>query len=258
MGPCKQRCHEVSSISHTRRDCQTDSRSTPRLKPGSAPLASGRSCRGCQLHHKPPHCPAGLTTAWGVQFKTAEVASRSSGLVRVNLYKEEVANTGRLPTIPGQAALLAKLSAPYHALRRGCDKSRGKAIYALPAAQLAAAAEFLQVLPHPLQSAQPGCWPLLCPGRAAPQHGLPGTGSVTLVCSLQHEAASVQVLHRHLEGLCADIGKHICTDVQTSERVSVLMKETFVASRESPKDREFMKEFVDTQMFTVYSDCIIK
>ena len=68
----------------------------------------------------------------------------------------------------------------------------------------------------------------------------------------------MQVLHSHLEGLCADIGKHICTDVQTSERVSVLMKETFVASREAPKDREFMKEFVDTQMFTVYSDCIIK
>ena len=94
-------------------------------------------------------CPSGLTAGCGVQFKTAEVASRSSSLVRVNLYKEEVANTGRLPTIPGHAALLAKLSAPYHALRRGCEKSRGKAIYALPAAQLAAATEFLQVL-HPI------------------------------------------------------------------------------------------------------------
>ena len=35
------------------------------------------------------------------------------------------------------------------------------------------------------------------------------------------------------------------------------MKESFVGSFPL-KDKEFVKEFVETQMFTVYSDCIIK
>ena len=67
----------------------------------------------------------------------------------------------------------------------------------------------------------------------------------------------LQVLHKHLEGFCSDINRHTCTDVQTNERVSVLLKESFLGSFD-PRNRDFMKEFVDTQMFEVYSDCIIR
>ena len=68
---------------------------------------------------------------------------------------------------------------------------------------------------------------------------------------------AAQILHDHLRGLCANIHNHTITDVQTNERVSLLMKESFVGSF-PPKDKDFIKEFVETQMFTVYSDCIIR
>ena len=68
---------------------------------------------------------------------------------------------------------------------------------------------------------------------------------------------AVQILHEHLREICSNIHSHTITDVQTNERVSLLMKESFVGSFPA-KDREFIKEFVETQMFTVYSDCIIK
>lgn len=69
--------------------------------------------------------------------------------------------------------------------------------------------------------------------------------------------AYVQVLHQHLKGLCADIQNHTITDVQTNERVSLLLKDSFIGSF-PPKERDFIKEFVETQMFEVYCDCIIK
>ena len=86
-----------------------------------------------------------LTRPEPAQYKTSDVASRSSGLVRVNLYKDLVSNTGRLPSLPHHAQLRAQLETPYWHLANGYEKSRGKAIYALPAARLALAGEFLQV-----------------------------------------------------------------------------------------------------------------
>lgn len=68
---------------------------------------------------------------------------------------------------------------------------------------------------------------------------------------------AAQILHEHLHGICADIHSHTITDVQTNERVSLLMKESFIGSFPQ-RDKDFIKEFVETQMFTVYSDCIIK
>ena len=80
-----------------------------------------------------------------LQYKTADIATRCSNLVRVNVYKDQVANTGRLPSLPGQHKLTARLSGPYHRLAGGYHKTQGKAMYAMPAPQLAAAAEFQQV-----------------------------------------------------------------------------------------------------------------
>ena len=66
-----------------------------------------------------------------------------------------------------------------------------------------------------------------------------------------------QVLQEHLEGLCANLQYHTATDVQTADRVSVLIKDSFVGSFH-PRDREFMKDFVETQMFSVYTDTSMK
>jgi hypothetical protein len=61
----------------------------------------------------------------------------------------------------------------------------------------------------------------------------------------------------HLSGLCANLYQHTITDVQTAERVSLLLKDSFVESF-SVRDRVFMKQFVETQTFSVYSDSVMK
>ena len=61
----------------------------------------------------------------------------------------------------------------------------------------------------------------------------------------------------HLGGLCSNLYQHTITDVQTAERVSLLLKDSFVESF-SVRDRVFMKQFVETQTFSVYSDSVMK
>lgn len=63
-------------------------------------------------------------------------------------------------------------------------------------------------------------------------------------------------MNTHLGNLCHDLQMHTITDVQTSERVSLLLKDSFVESF-APRDRTFIKQFVETQMFSVYSDSVI-
>lgn len=60
-----------------------------------------------------------------------------------------------------------------------------------------------------------------------------------------------------MSGLCANLYQHTITDVQTAERVSLLLKDSFVESF-SVRDRVFMKQFVETQTFSVYSDSVMK
>ena len=67
----------------------------------------------------------------------------------------------------------------------------------------------------------------------------------------------VQVLQEHLWRICAELHQHTITDVQTSERVSLLLKESFVESFNA-RDRIFMKQFVETQTFSVYCDSVMK
>ena len=57
--------------------------------------------------------------------------------------------------------------------------------------------------------------------------------------------------------MCAELHQYTITDVQTSERVSLLLKESFVESFNA-RDRLFMKQFVETQMFSVYCDAVMK
>ena len=124
-----------------------------------------------------------------LQYKTPDIAARCSSLVRVNVYKDQVANTGRLPSLPGHFALAARLAEPYHRMVNGYHKAPGRAIYALPAPVLADAAVFqkvrsvspgLHMLHSALQSCATtcltaasvtkllSCWLVLCPpGLAA-------------------------------------------------------------------------------------------
>ncbi len=70
-------------------------------------------------------------------------------------------------------------------------------------------------------------------------------------------AVIVQILQEHLWRMCAELHQYTITDVQTSERVSLLLKESFVESFNA-RDRLFMKQFVETQMFSVYCDAVMK
>ncbi|KAK9834290.1 hypothetical protein WJX81_004017 [Elliptochloris bilobata] len=67
----------------------------------------------------------------------------------------------------------------------------------------------------------------------------------------------LQVVQEHNSRLCADLHLHTITDVQTSERVSLLLKDSFVESFPQ-RERPFMKQFVETQIFSVFVDSVIK
>ncbi|KVI03842.1 dDENN domain-containing protein [Cynara cardunculus var. scolymus] len=72
----------------------------------------------------------------------------------------------------------------------------------------------------------------------------------------QNEAAAqfLTVLRQHLESLCTNLSSHAITSVQSDDdRVSLLMKESYIDSFPA-RDRPFIRQFVDTQMFTVLSD----
>ncbi len=68
---------------------------------------------------------------------------------------------------------------------------------------------------------------------------------------------TAQVVHDHLNWLCSGLPQHTITDVQTPERVSLLLKDSFVESF-GVRERIFMKQFVETQTFSVYCDTVIR
>ena len=61
----------------------------------------------------------------------------------------------------------------------------------------------------------------------------------------------------YLRGLYANLHLHTITDVQTPDRVSLLMKDSFIESFPH-KDRAFIRQFVETQMFSVHCDSVIE
>ena len=71
--------------------------------------------------------------------------------------------------------------------------------------------------------------------------------------------AFTATMQTYLRSLVADLKGYTITDVSASsetERVSVLLKESFIESF-PPRDRVFMRQFSETQMFTVYCDTVI-
>jgi hypothetical protein len=63
----------------------------------------------------------------------------------------------------------------------------------------------------------------------------------------------LQTTEGYLGGLCSKLHLHAITDVQTGDRVAVLLKDSFIESFDA-KDRNFARMFVETQMFEVYCD----
>ena len=60
-------------------------------------------------------------------------------------------------------------------------------------------------------------------------------------------------MRNYLAGLTSNLAKHTITDVQTADRVSLLLKDSFIESF-AAKERPFVKQFVETQMFSEYVD----
>ncbi|KAH8959275.1 hypothetical protein BDL97_06G070700 [Sphagnum fallax] len=87
----------------------------------------------------------------GVQHKTAEVRSKSSNLIRVNVYKDKVTMSS-MPQLPRQKELMSALE-PYHA-KLAAEKASAKRhpVHQCNGAQISAVEGFLAVLRSYLES----------------------------------------------------------------------------------------------------------
>lgn len=74
---------------------------------------------------------------------------------------------------------------------------------------------------------------------------------------LEAAAQFLCVFQKYLASLLDTIPAHSIGDVTTSgEKISVLLKDSYLES--FPRsDRAFMRQFTDTQMFTVYVDTVL-
>ncbi|XP_050217459.1 uncharacterized protein LOC126668297 isoform X3 [Mercurialis annua] len=76
---------------------------------------------------------------------------------------------------------------------------------------------------------------------------------------VQIEAAKgfLSVLRSYLDSLCSNLRSHTITNVQSNnDKVSLLLKESFIESFPN-RDRPFMKQFLDTQLFSVHTDLVL-
>ena len=67
----------------------------------------------------------------------------------------------------------------------------------------------------------------------------------------------LQVLQDHLFSIVSDLNLHTITDVNGADRVSILLEDSYLDSF-SPRDRAFVKQFMETQMFKMYIDSVLK
>ena len=66
----------------------------------------------------------------------------------------------------------------------------------------------------------------------------------------------LETLQKYLMSLVADVKGYTITDVSAEERIGVLLKDSFLESIPA-KERPFMKQFLETQMFSVYCDAVL-
>lgn len=81
-----------------------------------------------------------------LQYKTSEVRSKCASLMRVNLYKDQIAPSGSMPPLPNDKALYASLRPAYNVLKAaGQQRASGRPMYAITDDQKKAADTFLKV-----------------------------------------------------------------------------------------------------------------
>ncbi|KXZ46762.1 hypothetical protein GPECTOR_41g727 [Gonium pectorale] len=69
-------------------------------------------------------------------------------------------------------------------------------------------------------------------------------------------AAFLSATASHLSSLCGDLRPHVITHVDATARTGVLMKDSLLEAV-PPRDRPFVRQFLETQMFEVWSDELI-
>ena len=85
-----------------------------------------------------------------LQYKTSEVRSKCTGLMRVNLYKDQISPVGSMPPLPNDKALCASLRPAYNVLKAaGQQRAQGRPMYAITDDQKKAADSFLKVRRSP-------------------------------------------------------------------------------------------------------------
>jgi hypothetical protein len=63
--------------------------------------------------------------------------------------------------------------------------------------------------------------------------------------------------HEHLDAMLGDLRPHVIVNVGLAKRTGMLLPEA-LADAHAPRDRPFVRAFVETQMFAAYSDAIIR
>ena len=150
----------------------------------------------------------------GVQRKTSEARRATSGLVRVNAYKDSVrVRGGAVPPLPGFKRLAETLRPLHRAVRDAARRAEVRA----------------------------GRGPVARPSEAA-------RGAARAFADAWRAYLGELLNPETLRG-CA------ITDVNDrNERVSILLKESFVDSFAAKDGRSFVRQLAETQMFETYAD----
>ncbi|KAL1550101.1 hypothetical protein AAHA92_18109 [Salvia divinorum] len=90
---------------------------------------------------------------------------------------------------------------------------------------------------------------LSCEDSDAPRHPVYKCDTVQSRAAIKF----VTVLRKYLESICSDLRLHTITNVQSNEKVAILIKDSYIDSFPL-KDQHFIKLFVETQQFSVLSD----
>jgi hypothetical protein len=202
--------------------------------------------------------------------------------MRVNMYKDRIKYKGALPAIPGARALAAALAPNHAALAAAAPLAADRPVHVISSDEALAARRFLQVravLHGVLVLVSLLCVLSPCFGRQVeslpawqPLHfGVTGGGPPAPVLAAPRPfatspclgwltqcpaAAPDQVMLEHLSFLCGDLRLHTIVNVGMTKRTGLLLKDALIESF-APRDRHFMRAFLETQMFAVYSDSVI-
>lgn len=145
-----------------------------------------------------------------------------------------------LPALPNDKLLMQKLMPSYNVLSNiGRRQAHGQPLYAVSGIQRTAAEGFLQVCCS--------CAPTTRPAPPAGRHNVQPPHSVCHGWNHLHThqivSCCVQNMRQYLTGLTANLAKHTITDVKLDQRISVLLKDSFIESF-APRERQFVRQFV--------------